>query len=71
MSDNETWVGGVLKHERLWQFYSEKSRRWLIGWSYYGQSATGDNLRDLAWLLRTIFQMKPSAFVATYTTEEA
>ena len=66
------WVGvDNLKHECLWQFYSESGHRWMIGWDNYGRGAIRDNLKDLEWLISAIFEMKPSEFVATYTTEEA
>ena len=37
-----------------------------IGWSHFGSSACGMNLRDLNWTIRTIFEMTPSAFLIRY-----
>ena len=35
-------------------------------WEHYGRSANRATLNDLNWIVRTIFQMKPSEFVAKY-----
>lgn len=35
-------------------------------WEHYGRSANRATLNDLNWIVRTIFQMKPSEFVSKY-----
>lgn len=45
---------------------SVNSRRGLFIWENYGSSANAANLQELAWIIKTIFKMTPSAFRAAY-----
>lgn len=40
--------------------------RHYIFWSHYGSSAETPNKKKLNWLIRTIFEMKPSEFLEKY-----
>jgi hypothetical protein len=36
-------------------------------WQHYGRAAELANMRNLAWLLRVIFEMTPGEFCERYT----
>ena len=67
-----TWVDGRAGRyfSRVLSFgYSEREGRngrgyWF--WRHYGSSANSATLRDLAWVLRVIFELTPGEFVARY-----
>ena len=46
--------------------YCQNSGLTIWRWRHYGSSANPATLKDLKWILDTIFKMKPSEFVAKY-----
>lgn len=46
--------------------YCQNSVRPIWRWRHYGSSAKPATVKDLLWILDTVFKMKPSEFVAKY-----
>lgn len=80
-SENERSLRHIMEHIRSGGSYAERvenvrnpydykvlyqTAHGNIGWSHFGSSACGMNLRDLNWTIRTIFEMTPSAFLMHY-----
>lgn len=80
-SENERSLRHIMEHIRSGGSYAERvenvrnpydykvlyqTAHGNIGWSHFGSSACGMNLRDLNWTIRTIFEMTPSAFLMRY-----
>lgn len=51
--------------------YSHRAKRQLIYWRHYGQSANAANLKELRWIIETIFKTTPVEFLKTYIREDA
>lgn len=51
--------------------YSQASKRNVIYWRHYGQSANAANLKELRWIIETIFKTTPVEFLRTYIREDA
>lgn len=50
----------------LWEGNCRLTGRRLIFWQHYGQSANRRNLRDLTWIINTIFNCKGKAIEYRY-----
>ena len=50
----------------LWETIDYKANRKIIKWQNYGQSANKRNLKELTWLVNTIFECKNKKIVFTY-----
>lgn len=65
----------VIKRPFFWEVlsfkYSNVSGRPIWCWRKAGGSANPATLKDLKWILDTIFKMKPSEFVSKYVLKTA
>jgi hypothetical protein len=50
----------------LWEGNCRLTGRRLIYWRHYGQSANRRNLRDLTWIINTIFERKGKVIEYSY-----
>jgi hypothetical protein len=46
----------------LWKGHCRVSGRQLIYWQHYGQSANRCNIKELTWIINTIFEKKRKDF---------
>lgn len=50
----------------LWETFDRKAQRKIIKWQNFGQSANRRNLKELSWILNTIFDCKYRKIVYSY-----
>ena len=50
----------------LWGSYDMRANRKIIKWQNYGSSANRRNLKELTWIINTIFECKNKNIVYTY-----
>lgn len=46
----------------LWLGYDERAKRKIIRWQNFGQSANRKNIKELTWIINTIFDCKYKDF---------
>ncbi len=73
MTDKEKKIREVMKalndgktiridNEALWKGRCHVSGKKLIFWQHYGQSANRCNMKELTWIINTIFEKKRKDF---------
>lgn len=50
----------------LWLRYDEKAKRQVIMWRNFGESANRKNIKELTWIINTIFDCKYKDFNYSY-----
>jgi hypothetical protein len=47
---------------RIWKYFDSEAKRFVLGWCYYGRSATGMNFKDFKWIVDVIAESKDYLF---------